>query len=321
MKNPKVFLCHAHEDKALVRELGKRLREKGIDAWLDEWELQLGDSLRRKIIDEGGIAESDSFIIVVTPNSIESNWVKAELDAAFIRWINEKGYKIIPIFWGIEIEKVPLTLQPMYGIKLNSNLENFDEVVKKLISEIFGLSEKPPLGEPPKIEPSENVGLSHNAFIVARLLCEKSEWGREADPSVEWEDLLSLEIPEDELEEALYELEEEGLITIHKAIGAPRGISHISSKNALFWRVDPVVKGWDPRKDAIKVAGLLANKESLTAIELQKLTEWPIRRLNPAISFLAEHEYVLASKAKHPQFVSPYLHCTSKTRIFLRNKS
>jgi len=114
MKSPKVFLCHAHEDKEFVRKLGKKLREEGIDAWLDEWELQPGDSLRRKIIDEGGIAESDSFIIVVTPNSIESNWVKTELDAAFTKWIEGKGYKIIPVFWKIKIEKVPLTLQSIW---------------------------------------------------------------------------------------------------------------------------------------------------------------------------------------------------------------
>ena len=321
MKNPKVFLCHAHEDKDFVRELGNKLRANGIDAWLDEWELQPGDSLRRKIIDEGGIAESDSFIIVVTPNSIESNWVKTELDAAFIKWTNERGYKIIPIFWKIKIEQAPLTLRSVYGIKAHTNLENFDEVVRKIINATLGLSDKPSLGELPKIETSKNIGLSPNAFIIAQLLCEQSKLGRETDPIIDWKDFVSLNIPEDELEEALYELEDEGFICVHKGANYPRGIAHISPKNVLFWEIDPIVKGWDPRRDAIEIAGLLVNRGKLSAIELQKLTNWPIRRLNPAISFLVEYQYVLASKSIDLQFVSPYLHSTAKTRKFLRKNS
>lgn len=130
-----------------------------------------------------------------------------------------------------------------------------------------------------------------------------------------------MNIPEDELEEDLYELKHKGLITIHKALNTPRGIAHISPKNALFWEIDPLVKDWDPIKDAIKIAGLLANKESLSATELQKLTKWSTRRLNPAISFLVEHEYVLALETMHPQFVSPYLHRTAETIRFLRENS
>ena len=320
MKNPKVFFCHAHEDKVFVRELAKRLREKGIDAWLDEWELQPGDSLRRKIIDEGGIADSDCFIIVVTPNSIKSNWVNAELDAAFIKWTNKQGYKIIPIFWKLSIEDAPLTLRTIFGIKADNDLKNLDEVVMKLINSVLGLSEKPPLGEPPVIE-TKNIGLSHNAFVIARLLCEKSESGRKLDPIIKWEDLLVLEISEDELEEALYELEEEGFVTIHRAWGAPRGISSIGANDSLFWELDPVVKGWNPSKDALKVAGLIVNKGSLSAKELQELIKWPVRRLNPAVSFLVERGYVLASKTLNPKFVSSWLSCTPKTKMFLRNKS
>src|SRR6266699_3127832 len=35
--NPKVFVCHATEDKGrFVRAFGTRLRDNGIDAWVDE---------------------------------------------------------------------------------------------------------------------------------------------------------------------------------------------------------------------------------------------------------------------------------------------
>lgn len=103
--------------------------------------------------------------------------------------------------------------------------------------------------------------------------------------------------------------------------GAPRGISSIGANDSLFWKLDPVVKSWNPSKDALKVAGLIVNKGSLFAKELQELIKWPVRRLNPAISFLVEHGYVLASKTSNSKFVSSWLSCTPKTRMFLRNKS
>src|SRR5204863_576796 len=37
-----VFLCHNSEDKPAVKEIGERLKERGILPWLDEWELQPG---------------------------------------------------------------------------------------------------------------------------------------------------------------------------------------------------------------------------------------------------------------------------------------
>lgn len=43
-----VFISHASEDKdAVVRPLAHALREGGLSVWYDEFELKLGDSLRR----------------------------------------------------------------------------------------------------------------------------------------------------------------------------------------------------------------------------------------------------------------------------------
>ena len=46
MTAPKIFLSHASEDKdRFVVEFARRLRENGVDAWLDQWEMKPGDSL------------------------------------------------------------------------------------------------------------------------------------------------------------------------------------------------------------------------------------------------------------------------------------
>ena len=52
-----VFISHASEDKnEVVRPLAEALRQGGLDVWYDEFELKIGDSLRRKI--DSGLARS-----------------------------------------------------------------------------------------------------------------------------------------------------------------------------------------------------------------------------------------------------------------------
>lgn len=52
-----VFISHASEDKdTVVRALANALIDQGLDVWYDEFELRIGDSLRRKI--DLGLANS-----------------------------------------------------------------------------------------------------------------------------------------------------------------------------------------------------------------------------------------------------------------------
>jgi hypothetical protein len=61
-----VFISHVSEDKdAVVRPLAAALSARGLSVWFDEFELGIGDSLRRKI--DVGIARSRSGIVVLSP--------------------------------------------------------------------------------------------------------------------------------------------------------------------------------------------------------------------------------------------------------------
>lgn len=86
---PRAFVSHASEDKQrFVIDFATKLRAAGIDAWLDRWEMRPGDSLVRRIFDEG-IGTADSFIIVLSANSIDKPWVREELDAGVVRRIED----------------------------------------------------------------------------------------------------------------------------------------------------------------------------------------------------------------------------------------
>ena len=48
---PSVFMCHSSKDKFFVRELAKKLGDYGVYVWIDEAEINIGDSLIAKIGD------------------------------------------------------------------------------------------------------------------------------------------------------------------------------------------------------------------------------------------------------------------------------
>ena len=92
---PRVFVSHSSKDKPFVETLVEQLEQAGVETWFDAQELRPGDSIVSGI--EDGLSDSDYVIFVASKNSVTSPWVKAELNAAFIREIDGKGARIIPI--------------------------------------------------------------------------------------------------------------------------------------------------------------------------------------------------------------------------------
>lgn len=70
MSPPKVFVSHASEDKSrFVVDFARSLRENGVDAWLDQWEMKPGDSLVDKIFEEG-LKDARAVIVVLSKSSV-----------------------------------------------------------------------------------------------------------------------------------------------------------------------------------------------------------------------------------------------------------
>ena len=70
-EHPKVFISYSHdspEHKQWVSELGAKLRHKGVDVILDQWDLGLGGDLTLFI--EQGITESDRVLVICTDSYV-----------------------------------------------------------------------------------------------------------------------------------------------------------------------------------------------------------------------------------------------------------
>jgi hypothetical protein len=59
---PRIFLCHASEDKPRVKELYHQLKAAGYHPWLDKYDLLPGQDWRQEI--EKIISDLDNLIVV-----------------------------------------------------------------------------------------------------------------------------------------------------------------------------------------------------------------------------------------------------------------
>jgi hypothetical protein len=143
--NPKVFLSYASEDRQrFVSGFAANLRERGIDLWLDQWELFPGDLLTEKIFAEG-IGRSQALIVVLSRNSVKKAWVQREIDAAITRR-SEHSCKLIPVV--IEECEVPQSLIDLVWVRI-SDLTSYESELNRIVLSVFGRQAAPPMGSPP----------------------------------------------------------------------------------------------------------------------------------------------------------------------------
>lgn len=129
-----VFISHASEDKdSVVRPLAQALVTQGLKVWYDEFELKIGDSLRRKI--DRGLAKSKFGIVVVSQSFIKKGWTNYELDG-IISKANTGEQVLLPIWHGITKQEV-LDYSPSLADKVARNTASY--TVEEIADEIAEL--------------------------------------------------------------------------------------------------------------------------------------------------------------------------------------
>ncbi len=102
-----IFLSHSKVDKEFARILANDLKKAGIKVWLDEAEIKIGDSILGKL--EDAIEGSEYLAILLSPDSVKSKWVQAELKVAMHREISGDNLTVLPLL--IRDCEIPLFLR------------------------------------------------------------------------------------------------------------------------------------------------------------------------------------------------------------------
>lgn len=126
-----IFLSHSHTDKPFARRLAADLRKAGHAVWIDEAEINIGDSLIEKIRD--GLDQVDYVAAILSSASIASTWVTRELDIASNREIEEKRVVVLPLL--LEPVELPGFLKgKFYGDFTDTS--RYDEMLALLVRKL-----------------------------------------------------------------------------------------------------------------------------------------------------------------------------------------
>ena len=164
-EHPKVFISYSHdssEHMQWVLKLGTKLRQKGIDAILDQWDLGLGDDLTLFI--EHGIRDSDRVLVICTDQYVRKanageGGVGYEQMIVTAQLVHDLGTdKFIPIIrQASRQEKTPTFLGTRVYADFRDENE-FDAEYEKLLRELYDKPavEKAPLGGKPSFAKQED---------------------------------------------------------------------------------------------------------------------------------------------------------------------
>jgi tetratricopeptide (TPR) repeat protein len=92
-----IFISHASKDDGFVEDLRVALQAQGLQAWVDSRDLVAGNKLAPEI--EQAIEEARQFIVVLSPETINSRWVRKEIRKALEVEQQRKAedYRVIPL--------------------------------------------------------------------------------------------------------------------------------------------------------------------------------------------------------------------------------
>lgn len=163
MSTPKAFISYSHdsqEHKKWVLDLATRLRNNGVDAILDQWDLKPGDDLPSFM--EQGLISADRVLMLCTDKYVEKansgaggvGYEKMIVTADLLKTIDSN--KVIPLIRQSGSSDVPHFLRSklFLDFSLPGQFEfSFDELVRSLHN--APLYEKPPVANNPFVPVSQ----------------------------------------------------------------------------------------------------------------------------------------------------------------------
>lgn len=311
----RVFLSYSHADREFAEHLAHALHEAGEDVWWDEWELLPGDSLVKKIFEEG-LSRAKAFVIVLSPESVKSKWVREELDHATIQRI-EGVTRVIPVIK--EDTEIPPSLRSLLWLDMRTD---FAAGVGRLVNAIHGVSAKP---SPEKESIAERLiasfgGLSAGASTVGLYMLLDIDPDSGFHFAFDGPELVAgTTLDARAVNDAVDELEELGAVRVRRAMGtAPYDFMQVEPTYVLF-REGAEHLSYDPSEDVRVVASAVVGVETADGPRLQELTGLSPGRLNRAVDYL--EDYAVAGVTKW-MGTSPYtfgeVDATRRTRQFVQ---
>lgn len=263
---PRVFLSHASEDKdSFVIPFATALRGRGLDVWLDRWEMLPGDSLVDRIFSEG-LGGAAAVIVVLSMASINKRWVAEELDVAVVKRIQDNTRLIPVVLDALQPADLPMAVRHLLFEPVPDRAD-FEGAVDRVVRSVFDQSDKPPLGPAPSYASAvapDVPGLDRVDALVLKAIGDEAvcDVGEHFNTGAFLEAVVpALEITQNQAVESLQVLDADRYIQINRTMGT--GIPSMANFKLTFAGLD------------IYARAFVEGYERIHQTVLSRLAGWP----------------------------------------------
>jgi len=162
-----IFISYSRRDQEFVTRLASDLDAQVAGVWFDQATIQAGQKWHDEIME--GIHECKAFILVLSPDAVESRYVREEVNKAL-----ELGKTIFPVIyrparWTGEFESLVREVQTL-DLRSGSYTDNFQKLVDGLIEAGAGKA----TGERPFLRQSTKTSLN---VVLSKIPGWAYAWG------------------------------------------------------------------------------------------------------------------------------------------------
>jgi hypothetical protein len=160
-----VFLSHATEDQAVTTLIANALAAAGVDTWMSFRDIAPGSHWDEKI--EAALKSAAALVVVVTSSSIESRYVRAEVDEAITA-----NKTVVPIL--VEDVAIPLRWRTLQHIRWNAtNAETCANQIAAILPERASAELRSALGNDSDFDSVRRLILTHPEWLPMEAYMSK----------------------------------------------------------------------------------------------------------------------------------------------------
>jgi len=91
----RVFISYTSADESFADRLATGLAAYASNSFFAKWSIKVGDSIVDRI--NQGLSTYDNLVVVLSRASVQSEWVRRELNASLMRQLRSKDIRILPV--------------------------------------------------------------------------------------------------------------------------------------------------------------------------------------------------------------------------------
>jgi MinD-like ATPase involved in chromosome partitioning or flagellar assembly len=93
--NKSVFISYAAADKEFAERIYSDLQKQGVRTWFAPASMRTGDRIAEQIVES--IRNADKMLVILSKNSVDSGWVRKEIDLAFEKEKDSNEVVLLPV--------------------------------------------------------------------------------------------------------------------------------------------------------------------------------------------------------------------------------